>query len=391
MKICIYSGTFNPVHNAHILLVKGILDEFDYDKIIIIPNNIPPHKNQEDIASSEDRINMLRLAFNDERVEISDIEIARGGKSYSYDTVRAIKEKYGIDKKISFLVGTDALMGLRSWHRFEEFTKEVDFVVAQRQDDFNVVTIWVNLNIEGLTCNLSKVPFLDISASDVRSFIRQNNYVDNLIPAPIAGYIKEKNLYKTYNFNEIIGILEDEFKSHIEHSVAVSDFAVELASQHGICENKARIAGILHDCVKYIGIDNIQNLMRENEVDVFDHEISSPRTLHAPIGAHIAKTRFNISDEDILNAIRFHTVGRCDMSLLEKIIFIADKIEPVTREEDFRKKIEPELEKSIDHAICRYFELLSEKLTREGVEISPYTREVFEAIKNNCEATQEIK
>ena len=378
MKICIYSGTFNPVHNAHIRLAKGVLEELGYDKIIIIPNNMPPHKNHEDIASAEDRLNMLKLAFNDERIEVSDIEILRGDKSYSYDTVVAIKEKYGIDGKVSFLVGTDAMLGLRSWHRFEDFVKEVDFIVAQRQDDFNIITILVNLNIEGLTCTISKVPYIDISSSDVRSFIRQNHYIGNLTHPAVEKYIGEKKLYKTYTFSEIIEILKAEYQSHIEHSVAVSDMAVELAQKYGVCENKARMAGISHDCVKYIGLEKIQELVEENNVEVFDHEKNSPRTLHAPLGARIAKTRFNIEDEDILNAIRFHTIGRCGMSLLEKIIFISDKIEPVTREEDFRKKIEPELEKGLDTAIYKYFGLLFEKLEREGVEITPYTREVFE-------------
>lgn len=378
MKICVYSGTFNPVHKAHVELVEGILEEFDFDKIIIIPNNIPPHKNGEDIASAQHRIKMLHLAFDDPRIEISDIEIARGGTSYSYDTVLAIKEKYKIEKKISFLLGTDAIMGLRSWHRFIEFTKEVDFIVAQRENDFNPVTILVNLNINGLTCALSKVPFKDISSTELRKKIRQKENITDLTPYKVAEYINEKNLYRTYNYYEIVDILEKEFQAQIEHSEAVADVAAKLAKKFGADETKARIAGLLHDCVKYLGKETIKKMVIKKNVDVFNHEMNAPRTLHAPLGAFMAKTYFNIEDEDILNAIRYHTIGRCDMSLLEKIIFIADKIEPVTREEEFRQKIEPYLEKGLDEAICEYFKLLIKKLESENVEISSYTKEVFE-------------
>ena len=381
MKICIYSGTFNPVHKAHVELVEGILDEFEFDKIIIIPNNIPPHKNGEDIASAHHRMQMLHLAFNHPKVEISDIEIARGGTSYSYDTIRAIKEKYNINEKISFLLGTDAIMGLRSWYRFEDFIKEVDFVIAQRENDFNPITILVNLNIDGLTCVLSKIPFNDISSTELRKKIRQNEDITDLTSQNVAKYIYEQRLYRTYNYYEITEILEKEFKCEMKHSEAVADLAVKLAKKFGIDETKARIAGLLHDCVKYLGKENIKNQIEKYNIEVFEHEMNAPRTLHAPLGAFIAKTRFNIDDDEILNAIRYHTVGRCNMSALEKIIFISDKIEPVTREKEFIQKIEPYLDKGLDEAIHKYFELLMKKLQTEGIEITDYTKEVFEYSK----------
>lgn len=376
MKICIYSGTFNPVHNAHIKVIEGILEEFDYDKIIIIPNNIPPHKNNEDIASAHDRMQMLRLTFDNPKIEISDIEISRGGTSYSFDTVKAIKEQYGITEKISFVLGTDALMGLRSWYRFEDFTKEVDFVIVQRQHDYNVMQILLNLNIEGMTCIMAKVPFLDISSSELRASIRKNNELTPLTHPKVIDYIKAKNLYQIYTFNEIINILETEFDSHIEHSVAVAEFGAKLAQEYETDDTKARIAGILHDCVKYLNKEKIIDMVKEHNIEVFDHEMKSPRTLHGPVGAYVAKTRFRVEDEDILNAIRFHTIGRKNMSLLEKIVFLADKIEPVTREEEFRTKITPKLKKGLDYAIAKYYELLLEKLSQEGIEISEYTKEV---------------
>ncbi|MEI8378278.1 MAG: bis(5'-nucleosyl)-tetraphosphatase (symmetrical) YqeK, partial [bacterium] len=163
---------------------------------------------------------------------------------------------------------------------------------------------------------------------------------------------------------------------------AVAELASRLAKKYGIDENKAYLAGILHDCVKYIGVEKIKTLIKENNIEVFEQETQAPKTLHAPVGAYIAEHKFGIKDKNILDAIRFHTIGRCDMTLLEKIIFISDKIEPVTREKDFRAKILPQLKKSLDNAIFAYFELLIEKLKSENAPITPYTQEVFEHFKN---------
>ena len=382
MKICIYSGTFNPVHTAHAKVITGILNEFNFDKIIVIPNNIPPHKNAENIAASEDRLNMLKLAFDDARIEISDIEIKRGGKSYSYHTVQEIKKQYNIDGKIDFLIGTDAILGIKSWYNYEKLIKEINFIVVKRQNEINIEKALKDLNLPDLTYKISKVPFLDISSSQIRKILNEKNTPQNIIPERVLGYILQKNLYQNHDFEEILDILKTVFNSYLEHSLAVAEIASRLAKKYGIDENKAYLAGILHDCVKYIGVEKIKTLIKENNIEVFEQETQAPKTLHAPVGAYIAEHKFGIKDKNILDAIRFHTIGRCDMTLLEKIIFISDKIEPVTREKDFRAKILPQLKKSLDNAIFAYFELLIEKLKSENAPITPYTQEVFEHFKN---------
>lgn len=378
MKICIYSGTFNPVHKAHVKVIQGILEEFDFDKIIVIPNNTPPHKNPESLATAKDRFNMLNIAFDDNRIEISDVEIKRGGKSYSFDTVQEIKKQYNIEGKIDFLIGTDAILGIKNWYEYKKLIQEVNFIIVQRQDEINIENALKSVNLPDLTYKISNVPFLDISSSQIRSSVE----IKNLVPEKVFDYIKEKNLYEDYNFDKILEILQVEFGGHLEHSIAVADLAAKLAEKYEISPQKAYLAGILHDCVKYIGIEKIEKLIKENKIKVFKHEMQAPKTLHAPVGAYIAKERFGITDEKILDAIRFHTIGRCDMTLLEKIIFISDKIEPVTREEEFRTKIEPQLKKSLDAAIFAYFELLVEKLKSENAQVTSYTQEVMDCFKD---------
>lgn len=382
MKICIYSGTFNPVHNAHVKVIQGILDEFNFDKIIVIPNNLPPHKSSENIITAKDRLNMLELAFDDTRVEISNIEIKRGGKSYSYDTIKEIKKQHKIEGKIDFLVGTDAILGIKSWYNYAELIKEVNFIVVQRQDEINIEEALKSLQLNALSYQVSKVPFLDISSSQIRKILSEKKTPQDIIPEKVLKYIEEKNLYQNYNFDEILVILQKDFNGHLEHSIAVAKMASDLAKKYEIDENQAYLAGILHDCVKYIGIEKIKSLIKKHNIRVFEHEMQAPKTLHAPVGAYLAQHQFGVKDKKILDAIRFHTIGRCNMSLLEKIIFISDKIEPVTREEEFRAKILPQLKKNLDCAIFAYFEILLEKLKAQGATISTYTQEVFEHFRD---------
>ncbi|TYQ15933.1 UNVERIFIED_CONTAM: putative HD superfamily hydrolase involved in NAD metabolism [Acetivibrio alkalicellulosi] len=112
------------------------------------------------------------------------------------------------------------------------------------------------------------------------------------------------------------------------HSLNVMDTAIELALRYGQDEEKAAIAGLLHDCAKDIGIDEIFTICEKHKLNVNEVEMLQPKLLHGPVGAVVAMEEFNVHDEDILNAIRYHTLGRENMTILEKIVFIADYIEP---------------------------------------------------------------
>ena len=106
MKIGVFGGTFNPVHLGHLNCLKSVAEQADLDKVIVMPDRIPPHKQAEDLASSEDRLNMCRLAFADiPCVEISDWELKQEGKSYSVITLRHLKEIYPHDK-LFFIMGS---------------------------------------------------------------------------------------------------------------------------------------------------------------------------------------------------------------------------------------------------------------------------------------------
>ena len=138
MKMCVFSGTFNPIHNGHLYMAEYALEKFGFSKILFIPAFKPPFK--ESVPElTEHRFNMVKLAIeNNPQFEISDIEYRLGGKSYTYRTICELYKEYEIDGKISFIIGTDAFETLDKWYESEKLRKLVDFIVFVRKNDFDI-------------------------------------------------------------------------------------------------------------------------------------------------------------------------------------------------------------------------------------------------------------
>lgn len=169
MKLCIFAGTFNPIHRAHLKMAQIALEKFRFDKILFIPAYNPPHK---DTALSEDRYNMVKLAIKDfPQFEISDIEYKRKGKSYTYLTILELYEKYDIDGKINFIIGKDAIEKFDTWYEADKLKKLIDFVTFDR------------------------VP-QDISSSQIREKIKNGESITDLVTQEVGEYIERHNLYK---------------------------------------------------------------------------------------------------------------------------------------------------------------------------------------------------
>lgn len=135
MNICIFPGTFNPIHKAHLMMAEFTLEKYKFDKIIFIPSYLPPHKSiQKDLARH--RLNMVKLAIsNNPHFIISDIEYQSEGKSYSLITVKKILEEYDIKGKLNFIIGTDAFANIKTWYKADELKELVHFIVFPRGTD----------------------------------------------------------------------------------------------------------------------------------------------------------------------------------------------------------------------------------------------------------------
>lgn len=193
MKLCIFSGTFNPIHNAHIKMAKYVLENFGFDKIIFIPAYKPPHKDYKP-EMCRHRYNMVQLAIkNNPHFEISDIEYKNEGKSYSYLTAIELKKQYKIDGKINFIIGTDAFKKIESWYETDKFKTLVDFIVFVRENEEVDLT---HLKEKGYNYKIAQMPFIDISSTELRNRISQGLSIKNLVSKEVEDYINKNGLYR---------------------------------------------------------------------------------------------------------------------------------------------------------------------------------------------------
>lgn len=168
------------------------------------------------------------------------------------------------------------------------------------------------------------------------------------------------------------------------HSIGVMESAVELAKMFNLDIEKARLAGLLHDCAKCFPNEKLLDIIHKNIHDVQDCELLNYKTLHAPVSAFLAETKFHVKDKEILDAIRWHTLGRCEMTDFEKIIFLADKIEARTRDVDFRNGCLELLKEDsgLDKALFKCFEATIKSLVDRRLAICHITIDVYNELLN---------
>ncbi len=169
-----------------------------------------------------------------------------------------------------------------------------------------------------------------------------------------------------------------------EHSIGVAEEAVFLAEKYGADIEKARIAGLLHDCAKCLPKEKLLDIIVKNrDIWAIDEcELLNYKTFHAPAGVLVAEKEYGISDKEILSAIRWHTLGKKDMTLLEKIIYLADKIEKRTRPAEYRKQIEGflEMDNGLDRAILESYKLTIKSLVDRNLVICYPTIDIYNSL-----------
>lgn len=195
MRLCVFQGTFNPIHNAHLRVANYVRENFDYDKILFIPAYKPPHKDYDENLSNH-RLEMVKLAVeNLDGLEVSDIEYKREGLSYTYLTIQELYKLYDIDSKIGFIIGTDAFEHISEWYETDKLKTLVDFILFKRSDTINENTLAL-LSKRGYKFNMTDIDFLDISSTDIRNRIMVHKSAENLLPKRVLEYIDKNELYR---------------------------------------------------------------------------------------------------------------------------------------------------------------------------------------------------
>ena len=332
MRIAIYGGSFNPPHLGHVEAAKTVVDTVKPDKMLIIPASIPPHKElAKDSPDAYERLELTRLAFAEvPGAEVLDIEIHREGKSYTAATVEQLREIYP-DDELMLCMGTDMLLSFEEWYRYRFLLENLTLLVFPRSegDDLDIINKAHQLRQDynaKIIC-LPHVP-MEMSSSEIRELLPRRMGTDYLPEEVYARIIKNND----YNARADLFWLREKAisflkPSRIAHVAGCESEAVRLAMHWGEDPENAAEAGILHDITKKLVLSEQLILCEKYGIINDKAEEENYKLLHAKTGAALARDLFGICDE-VYDAIRWHTTGKADMSLLEKIIYMADYIEP---------------------------------------------------------------
>ena len=193
MKTCLFGGTFDPPHFGHLIVAQTIFEAKHFDKIVFVPAHIPPHKKERKISSVAFRLEMLKIATMDNpNFEISDIELKRGGISYSLETIHTYKEQTGLDREdLYYLIGSDSLKQFQRWQNPKAILEECQLIVAIRPG-FRPSDIpnWILAKVQ-----FANIPRIEISSTQIRARWVEDKTIRYMVTQPVWTYINKHNLY----------------------------------------------------------------------------------------------------------------------------------------------------------------------------------------------------
>lgn len=197
MRIGIFGGAFNPVHNGHLNIADAFYEDLSLDKLLFIPTAKPPHKSDEGLLSGEDRVNMLRLALENKPYEISTIEFEREDKSYTYNTLLELKKLYP-DSDFFLIIGADQFVNFDKWYRYSDILNMVTLCTSARENEEEKQLIIKSAKRLGIKDRfyMSSRAVIRVSSSEIRKKIKNGSDVSMLLPKKVFDYISEKGLYR---------------------------------------------------------------------------------------------------------------------------------------------------------------------------------------------------
>ena len=394
MRVAIFGGSFNPPHLGHLNSAKYAADQIRPDVFLVIPDHQPPHKSLEAGSPSPDeRLELCRRNFADvPNVEVSDIEIRRGGKSYTADTIAELLHRFP-DAEFYLLVGTDMLLDLGRWYRaefimqyaviapFQRCADELPYIEAKAQELYERF---------GARVEIIRSTPLAAASTDIRSMLRAREGT-SLLSDSVYAYIIQNRLYGAkVNFpwlrEKSYAMLKPKRVAHVQ---GCEHEAIMLSRRWGANEEDAAEAAILHDCTKKAGLEEQLALCEEYALSPDPLERSSEKLMHAMTGAALAHARFGVSSE-VESAIRWHTTGKPEMTLLEKIIYIADYIEP-TRDFEGVDDLRTLAYENLDRAMLLGLRMSIEENLRCGIRVHPNSIHAKEWFEKLVEPKEESK
>lgn len=375
-----------------------------------MPSGDPPHKEVGGHITKNARFEMTKRAiapYEAEGLCFSDFEYYFSGDTYSYIILGELKKLHPEDE-FWFIIGEDSLLTFQHWVKPDIIAKYVNLAVLPRKDDRTGLALSGQELSEKArevseqfqtSVRIIESELFDVSSTFLREELSKRRFGEGFsdsilhnIPEGALSYIKERRLYEEikltsekrhFDLEDARKQLKKTLsKKRYQHSMRVADTAVSLAARYSYPIYPARVAGLLHDCAKDIPEDDYFRILEKKQVPVSIAEKKSPYLLHAKVGAIIARDEFGVTDPDVLSSIRTHTTGEPDMSLLQKIIFTADYIEPgrdkAVRLDEIREMAFFNLDICVREILFDTLHYLEETKS----DIDPATRETYEYYKD---------
>lgn len=393
-KIGILGGTFNPIHKGHLALGQAAMEQYDLEEVWLMPSKLPPHKSHFAMLSEEHRLAMTKLAAQtDVRFKPSDFELGREGLTYTADTLELLTKEYP-DVRFYFIVGGDSLIKFMHWRHPERILELCTLLGAGRagyeEDAVNKAVEGLRRQFPSAEIGTITLPDYPISSNEIREafYTGKAGQVKQYLPEAVWVYLQEKRLYTKTTFAELDAEMAQTLpRKRYLHSVAVAHLAAAYAASLGYAPERALIAGILHDCAKAYSDEQLVADCDKYSISVTEVERRNGFLLHGKLGAFYARTKYYITDEEILSAVSYHTTGHPGMTDLEKVVFLADYLEP------FRTQpTTPELNEirriafqDIDRAVYLALKNMLRYLSESGQETDMTTAETYEEYRAKYE------
>ena len=395
MKIGVYGGTFNPPHLGHVTAARAVFELLKLDLLLLVPDGQPPHKVLPAGSPTPDqRLEMTRLAGEQlglgEKVQTLDLELRRPGRSFTSETLEALRERYPQDE-LWLLMGTDMFLTLQTWHEPEKILSLAGVAAfgrteADTEELFSVQRDYLYRAYPQARIFTLTIPgVVDVSSTDLRAMLARGEG-GALLPPAVYGYILREGLYGTeadlkhLPFRQLRPVALSYLKyKRIPHVLGTEQEAIRLAERYGADVEKARVAALLHDCTKKLDMEQQLALCRQYGIQLDELERRALKLLHAKTGAAIARDVFGVDDE-IYHAIWWHTTGHAGMTLLEKIIYLADYIEP-SRDFPGVDKLRSVCYKDLDEGLLLGLEMTIKEMTDLGNPVHHATIEARDALK----------
>ncbi len=381
MRILLYGGSFNPPHNGHVDALRAARAALSPDKTLVIPGCIPPHKAvPAGSPAPEERLELTREAFRRfPEAEVSDMELRRGGVSYSVDTLEECAGLYP-GSEFFFLMGTDMFLYMEKWYRFRRILELCTLAVLPREEgelpqirDFAGT---LQRQYDARVLVIPKPP-LPMDSTSLREALGRREGREGL-PEEVYAHIIRRRFYGaqpelSWLRSQAYGWLKPR---RIPHVRGCEETAVRLATRWGEKEDRAAEAAILHDITKKMNREEQLRLCGKYSIMTDNVERQEPQLLHAKTGAALARELFGI-DDDIYNAILWHTTGRAGMTRLEKIIYLADAMEP-TRDYPGVEELRAAAFEDLDRAMALGLEMSLALVRSRGSEPHEHTQQALD-------------